>query len=686
MNSLTGYLILNVTFQESPVFSSFTDYPNTIAETFKICIREHNAHAQVNAGFNLKIIYDKFYKSLGPLCQNARIVYGGVSAKTFIAHRAENILINSRITSNTLQRALSALQLDLQEIGISTSYGDNLYRQSVMQTCLYRTLLRTYLKNDIPSNIISATYPFIKPQSRGTELYTEVKNKEPIRLPVPKLEAKAQTTGEAIYPSDEPLPSQGLCASIVYTTQCACILSNIDPTPALSLSGVIAFFGAKDIPGTNTLNIGTPLYLPIGEEVLTIGTPVGIVVAISDEIANIAASLVKLTYTSNGKIPITNITEAISQKSFYDLPPLPGMTFIKVGNPEEVLNSSPRRVKGTLLATGQSHFYMEAQSSISSFIDGDILQVTCGTQDLTTFQNQIINIVNLPASQVQVKCSRTGGAFGGKLTGGIVEACSSALASRLVKRPVRIFNTRTSDMYIHSGREAYSITYEIGFDNDGKILALIYDIYCDVGSAYQDSLGSLTMAMRWADNAFYFPNYLARATLCFTNTPPRTYARAPGLVQSCLATSVVVERVANELGINEEYVKSLNFLQDGLQSIGGQVITNSTLNRCWDTLLRRSLYNQRLSSIQNFNKNNLWRKKGISIEPVKYGIGYAYYNAGCQIGIYKSDGTITVCHSGVEMGQGINTKVSQVISAELGVDISFIRVTTPSTSRIANGG
>lgn len=110
MNSLNGYILLNVTFQESSPFSPSPDSPTTIAETFKICIREHNAHAQVNAGFYFTIIYDKFYKSYGPLCQYARIVYGGVSAKTFIAHRAENCLINSRVTSNTLQRALYALQ------------------------------------------------------------------------------------------------------------------------------------------------------------------------------------------------------------------------------------------------------------------------------------------------------------------------------------------------------------------------------------------------------------------------------------------------------------------------------------------------------------------------------------------------------------------------------------------------
>lgn len=110
------------------------------------------------------------------------------------------------------------------------------------------------------------------------------------------------------------------------------------------------------------------------------------------------------------------------------------------------------------------------------------------------------------------------------------------------------------------------------------------------------------------------------------------------------------------------------------------------MNRCWDTLLRRSRYHQRLTEITEYNSNNIWRKRGISIEPVKYGIGYSSYNAGCQIGIFKADGTVTVCHNGIELGQGINTKVAQVVAAELGVDISSIRVTSSSTTRIANGG
>lgn len=131
-----------------------------------------------------------------------------------------------------------------------------------------------------------------------------------------------QSTGEAIYPSDEPMPPQGLSAALVFTSQCACILSDIDPSPALSLAGVVAFFSAKDIPGENMTSLGLPLYLPIGTEIPCVGMPVGIVVAISDELANHAASIVKLTYTSINKSPITTLTESIEAQAFFDISPI----------------------------------------------------------------------------------------------------------------------------------------------------------------------------------------------------------------------------------------------------------------------------------------------------------------------------------------------------------------------------
>ena len=345
-----------------------------------------------------------------------------------------------------------------------------------------------------------------------------------------------------------------------------------------------------------------------------------------------------------------------------------------------------RRVSGTIDAGGQSHFYMEAQTAFASPADGDTYEVVCGTQDPTNYQNHIAAMLGISSNKVSVKCARTGGGFGGKLTRGMAAACATSLAAYKLGRPVRLFNSRTQDMNMNSGRTAMAFDYEIGFQEDGTICAISFDVFIDAGMNFYDSFGDLFMGMRWADNAYFIPNYKANATLCFTNTPPRTSMRAPGVIQFCLATEILVERVAEELGLPIAEVQKKNFITDGQSTILGQVIKDCTLDRVWSTLMDRSKYSERLGAVNAYNSRNLWRKRGIYVCPVKYGISWGGYNAAVQVGIYKSDGSVVVCHSGVEIGQGINTKVAQVVASKLGIDIGLVRVVATGTDRTPNGG
>jgi xanthine dehydrogenase/oxidase len=228
--------------------------------------------------------------------------------------------------------------------------------------------------------------------------------------------------------------------------------------------------------------------------------------------------------------------------------------------------------------------------------------------------------------------------------------------------------------------------YEVGFSADGTVTALKYNFFVDAGINSDDTAGSTFMGMYWADNAYYFPNYQADATICYTNTPARTSMRCPGVVQASFCTELVIERVAHELGLPTTQVQQRNFIYDGAMAICGQTITDCTLPTVWGTLLQRSQYDARLNNVGQYNARNLWRKRGISICPVKYGMGWAGYNAGCQIGINQADGTIMVSHSGSEIGQGINTKVAQGVAMALGVDLSLIRVLSSDTDKVVNLG
>ena len=160
------------------------------------------------------------------------------------------------------------------------------------------------------------------------------------------------------------------------------------------------------------------------------------------------------------------------------------------------------------------------------------------------------------------------------------------------------------------------------------------------------------LGMNMADNAYFLPNYEASATLCYTNTPGRTSMRAPGALQTCFATELVVERVAYELGLPVWVVQQRNFIRDGQAAVNSQVITNCTLPTVWDSAMRTSHFHARLQGVQRYNDAYLWRKRGISIVPVKYGVHWKGYNGGIRIGVRQGDGTVTVSHTGSEIGQG----------------------------------
>lgn len=681
--SETGYGATNV------LFGGLPRSVETLAETFKVAQRAKHAHAHVNAGFAVELFHSG---SGAPVCVNARVVYGGVSSKTFVARRAENTLRGASLTSTTLQATLIALQADLVEVGPSTAFGSQAFRESVMQSCLYRFFLRCYPVTTLPHSLLSALAPWVKPVTRGVELFLPSgapgctsPTEAPVGKPVRKLEAPIQATGEAVYPSDEPLSSTGLHGAIVYSTRCAVILSSIDASEALATVGVKSVLTAVDIPGSNSVGPEMYLFAPVGEVVPCVGAPLAVVIATTEAGANAAAALVKVMYTDIGVLPISSLKQAVEQRSFFtDVPD--SYTYLRQGQPEDALSTAEYRVKGELVAGGQYHFYMETQTAIAHVEDGEVLQVTCGTQDPTTYQGYLAGILGLTNNKVVVKSLRTGGAFGGKLTRGLYVSGAASLAALKMGCPVRIFNSRTADMMMQGGREEWLGSYDVGFSHDGIISSLSYLFYTDGGIASFDCQGSLFMGMNWADNAYYLPNYKADAKICFTNTPARTSMRAPGVVQSCLFTEMVLERVAKELKLPMKTVQERNFISNGQSTITGQVISDCNLSTVWNTLLQRSHFDERTTRIDAFNSKNLWRKRGLSICPVRYGIGWGGYNAGVFVGVNKADGTVTVTHSGCEIGQGINTKVAQAVSFSLGVPLSLIRISYTGTERVVNGG
>lgn len=400
----SGKFIVSIKLQES----SALGLVRSMMCTNKVAQREHNAHAYVNAGFHFKLAHrtagnGNSWLGGAPVCREARIVYGGVSKKTFIATRTERVLSNASLTAATLSQALQALQTDLVAAGINETFENPAFLISIMQSNLYQAFLRSYPPGQLPPNTLSAVLPWTKPASRGVEVYPIDRNDNPLApvgQPVTKLEAPIQATGEAVYPSDETMPAQGLHGALVYSTQCMAILNGIDVSSALSIPGVVSVLTAADIPGSNSLANGNPLFVALGGSIDYVGAPLAVVVATSEAVANQAAAVVRITYASTGQVPITNLTDAIAAQSFFtDLPP--EMTHLEIGSVDQALSVAPYRLQGRLSAAGQHHFYMEAQVAVASPENGDCVKVICGTQDPSTWQSNVAGLLGLTSNQVR---------------------------------------------------------------------------------------------------------------------------------------------------------------------------------------------------------------------------------------------------------------------------------------------
>lgn len=329
-----GMMIVSVVITEAP--RPTVGEPTLVTETFRIAQRARNAHAHVNAGFHL-ILAPRVGPQMDgpPVVLGATMVFGGVSKKTFEAVRASEVVTGAALSTATLQATLAALQEDLAEVGVSEEYGNQAFRESTMQTFVYKAFLRCFPVEQLPSSVSGiVTKAWAKPAFQGSNEPETISasaiaaalapadeekvaggavaggaGKPPksagfIGKAVGKLDAASQTTGEQVYVSDEGMASRGLYGAIVFATRCATVLVAIDSSEALAMPGVELVLTAADIPpgGANALSDGTPLFVAIGAKVMHVGAPYAVVLATSEAAANAASAMVKAIYADGGTL------------------------------------------------------------------------------------------------------------------------------------------------------------------------------------------------------------------------------------------------------------------------------------------------------------------------------------------------------------------------------------------------
>ena len=499
--------------------------------------------------------------------------------------------------------------------------------------------------------------------------------------------AVGHVTGRAIY-TDEQRPPSGMLS--VYPVQAphahARILA-IDTAAALALPGVHAVLTANDVPGENDTGPifhDEPLIPP--DTVLFYGQAVAWVVADDEALAQAAAKQVSVTYEA---LPaLLSIDQAVAAQAFH-LPPVR----VARGDASAAMTRAPLTLSGELHIGGQDHFYLETQASWAEIDSEGTVQIAASTQHPTETQIIVARVLGLPAHRVVCRSLRMGGGFGGKETQANPYAAIAALAAYRTGRPVRIKLTRGLDMQMTGKRHPFLGRYEVGFDQQGQLLALKVELIADGGWSCDLSPPVLMRAMVHVDNAYFVPDIEVTGRIARTHLASNTAFRGFGGPQGMLVGEEVLERVARHLGLPAHEVRERNFYRPATDGNGdrnqthyGQPVVDNHLPALWRQLLRDSEFLARREAVAAFNASSAHRKRGIAITPVKFGISFnktEYNQAGALVHIY-SDGSVQLNHGGTEMGQGLHTKMLAVASRVLGVDMARIRIMPTSTDKVPN--
>ncbi len=491
-------------------------------------------------------------------------------------------------------------------------------------------------------------------------------------------------SGTAEYIDDIPEPAGTLHGYLGLSERAHAEILSIDFEAVKNSPGVVGIMAADDIPGENDISPAHKHDDPVFAtgKVEFHGQPIFAVIATSRDAARRAAAKVKIEYRD---LPhVTDVVEAAAANYPLVIDPLK----LERGDIDAGFARARHVVEGEMRIGGQDHFYLEGHISFAIPGEDDEVTVFASTQHPSETQHMVAKVLGVPSNAVTVNVRRMGGGFGGKETQANLFAAVAALAARKYRRAVKVRPDRDDDMTATGKRHDFHVDYKIGFDDDGRIEAVdaVFAARCGFSA---DLSGPVTdRALFHADNCYFYPNVRLRSRPLKTNTVSNTAFRGFGGPQGMVGGERMIEDIAYTLGKDPLEIRKLNFYGGEGRNLTPyhQTVEDNIIGRIIEELETSSDYAARRQAILAFNRRNHVVKRGIALTPVKFGISFTkteYNQAGALIHVY-TDGSIQLNHGGTEMGQGLYTKVAQVVADEFQVDLDRIKVTATSTGKVPN--
>ncbi|KAL6893928.1 hypothetical protein ACP4OV_008026 [Aristida adscensionis] len=641
-------------------------------DTFRAAPRPFgNAVSYANSAFLAKASSDH-------LIEDICLAFGAYGVDHAIrARKVEDFLKGKYVSSSVI---LEAVRLLKKIISPSKGTTHPEYRISLVVSFLFTFLSSLASSSNVgakmdtttgsiqcsPKNHLKVDIIDLPICSRQEMLFTD--EHKPVGKPIKKAGAELQASGEAVYVDDIPAPSDCLYGAFIYSTYPHAHIKGINFKPSIASQKVIAIITAKDIPGEN---VGSGFML--GDEALFAdqlaefaGQSIGVVIAETQRYAYMAAKQAVVEYsTENLHPPIVTIEDAIQHSSYFQTPPF--LACKPVGDYTQGMCKAEHKIlSAEVKLESQYYFYMETQTALAIPDEDSCITIYSSTQLVENTQSMVARCLGIPFHNVRVITRRVGGGFGGKAMKSTHIACACAVAAFKLGRPVRMYLDRKTDMVIIGGRHPIKAKYSVGFKSDGTITALHLDLGINAGISPDLSpmiphgiIGSLKK-YNWGALAFDIK-------ICKTNVSSKSLMRGPGDAQGSFIAEAIIEHVASELSIDTNTVRRKNLHDFNSLAVfygesAGEASTYSLVS-IFDKLALSSDYQLRAKMVEHFNSTNKWKKRGISCVPITYEVRLRPTPGKVST---MNDGSIVVEVGGVEIGQGLWTKVKQMTSFGLG--------------------
>ena len=496
--------------------------------------------------------------------------------------------------------------------------------------------------------------------------------------------ATKHVTGSADYTDDIAEPVGTLHAYLGVSDVAHAKLGRVDLSAVLAAPGVVGVLTADDIPGHNDVSptgLNDEPVFPT-DTIQFHGQPLFAVIAETRDDARRAAELAQVDY----EVLPHALDPIAAQEAGY--PHVTAPLKLERGEVDPAIAKATNRIQARMTVGGQDHMYLEGHIAFAIPGEDDDVIVHCSTQHPSEAQHMVAHVLGVPSNAVTVNVRRMGGGFGGKESQMNLFCAVAAIAAKKWNRAVKIRPDRDQDMTATGKRHDFVIDYDVAFDDAGRIEAVdgVFAARCGFSS---DLSGPVTdRALFHADNAYFYPNVRLVSHPMKTNTVSNTAFRGFGGPQGVIVAERIMEEIAYATGQDPLDVRKANFYGGAGRDLTPyhQEVEDNILDRLVGELEETAGYRARRKAIIDFNATSRVLKKGIALTPVKFGISFTatwYNQAGALVHVYN-DGSIHLNHGGTEMGQGLNTKVAQVVAEAFQVDFERIKITKTTTEKVPN--